>query len=334
MESKSERNLKFQRWLNSVCQSGVASCHAMQGDASTRQYSRIVTPTGSYVAMDAPPPENCRAFVSIASALRALGLHAPEVFAADIQEGFLLLSDFGDTTYLRAMSAEKNIALADELYIRALRALHLMQSCRHVTQHTLDPFGREWMEREWAWHQDWFLQKLLGLNSAISPVVHQCYEQLINSALSQPQVFMHRDFHSANLMVLQDKKVGILDFQDAFIGPLTYDAVSLLRDCYIDWPVTNVHEWAAYYANLHGVPVEIFMRWFDWMGLQRHIKALMTFARKAVRDQQPRYLQYVPRTLNYIITVSAAYPELKALHKFYSETVQKALKSVELLCVQ
>lgn len=334
MESKSERNLKFQQWLNSVCQHGVTSCQVMPGDASTRQYSRVVTPDGTYVAMDAPPPENCKAFVAIASALRSLGLHTPEVFAADNQMGFLLLSDFGDTTYLRAMTADKNISHADELYKRALRTLHLMQACRQVSQHSLDPFGRVWMEREWAWHQDWFLHQLLGLSASVSPVVNQCYEQLINAALSQPQVFMHRDYHSANLMVLPNNKVGILDFQDAFIGPLTYDAVSLLRDCYIDWPMAKVQEWACYYADLHAIAPEQFMRWFDWMGLQRHIKALMTFARKAVRDKQPRYLQFVPRTLNYIISVSASYPELKSLHKFYRETVQHALKNVELVCEQ
>lgn len=334
MESKSERNLKFQQWLNSVCQHGVTSCQAMPGDASTRQYSRVVTTDGSYVAMDAPPPENCKSFIAIAAALRALGLHAPEVYAADEQYGFLLLSDFGDTTYLRAMTEDKKVSTADDLYTRALRALHLMQACRRVAQHTLEPFGREWMEREWAWHQDWFLHQFLGLSSSVSPVVNQCYEQLITSALSQPQVFMHRDFHSANLMVLPNNKVGILDFQDAFIGPVTYDAVSLLRDCYIDWPASKVNEWAGYYANLHAIPAEKFMRWFDWMGLQRHIKALMTFARKAVRDKQPRYLQFIPRTLNYVITVSASYPELNAMHKFYSETVRQALKNVELVCEQ
>lgn len=330
MESKSERNIKFQQWLASACKQGMTACISMQGDASTRQYFRVMTPSGSYVAMDAPPPENCHAFVAIAEALSALGLHAPKIFAADSERGFLLLEDFGDTTYLSALNADHSLLNADELYQRALRALHVLQSCRKVTPHSLQPFGREWMEREWTWHQEWFLQKLLGLSPLCGPAVNQCYEQLILSALSQPQVFMHRDFHAANLMVLPDSTVGLLDFQDAFIGPLTYDVASLLRDCYIDWPAEKVQEWAMYYANLHAVPAAQFMRWFDWMGLQRHIKALMTFARKAVRDNEPRYLPFVPRTINYIVTVSARYPELAALNAFYGVTVHQALNAVEL----
>tara|TARA_R110000868_G_scaffold90546_3_gene251229 strand:- start:2669 stop:3655 length:987 start_codon:yes stop_codon:yes gene_type:complete len=323
MESKSERKVKFDHWLGAVCPQSVRQCTAMPGDASFRQYFHVASAEQSYVAMNAPPPENCQPFVAIAAALRDMGVQTPEIFAADLSQGFLLLSDFGDTTFLQALQSNPSVSEADHLYHRALQALAVMQMCRSVPGHPLQPFGREWMEREWAWHQEWFLQKWQGMSSASHPMLNDCYEKLILSALEQPQVFMHRDYHSANLMVLDGGEVGVLDFQDAFMGPLTYDVASLLRDCYIDWPPSKVREWALYYANLIKIDVDeaTFMRWFDWMSLQRHIKALMTFARKAVRDQQPRYLQHVPRTLNYIVTTSQQYPELEAMTEFYQETV-------------
>jgi aminoglycoside/choline kinase family phosphotransferase len=340
MESKSERKIKYENWLGAACDHGVFEVIPMPGDASLRRYSRIMTPSVSYVAMDAPPPEKVEPFMAIAAALRALGLQAPEIIACDLENGFLLLTDFGSTTYLQAFNDQPSTALADDLYGRALRALSVMQACRAVSGLELQSFGREWMEREWLWHQEWFLQKWLGLHAEVSPAVEACYEQLILAALEQPQVFMHRDYHSANLMVLPHSSVGILDFQDAFIGPLTYDPASLLRDCYIDWPSANVQEWVMFYAKIlrgQGLLVQVsdvtFRRWFDWMGLQRHIKALMTFARKCVRDQQPRYLEYVPRTLNYIIEVSQQYPELQALTDFYGNIVLPAVRKAKPVCV-
>ncbi len=337
MESKSERKVKFDHWLGAACPAGVTHCSVMPGDASFRQYYRVQSAGTSYVAMDAPPPENCQSFTIIAAALSDMGLNAPRVESADLENGFLLLTDLGETTFLQAFCARPHVDYAAEWYARALQALAVMQGCRSVS---LPPFGREWMEREWAWHREWFLEKWLGLSTAAYPALDTDYEKLIQSALHQPQVFMHRDYHSANLMLLPGNGVGILDFQDAFIGPLTYDLASLLRDCYVDWPPAKVQEWALYYANLlraqgqlTDVSDEAFIQWFDWMGLQRHIKALLTFARKYVRDQQPRYLQYVPRTLNYIITISQRYSELAALTDFYATTVLPAVRNAKPLCV-
>lgn len=336
MESKSERKRKFEQWLGEALGADMLAYSGMPGDASFRSYYRVQTPAASYVAMDAPPPENCQTFTAIAAALRAMGLHTPEIIATDLDNGFLLLTDFGDTTFLKAFSEPE--VNAGDLYDRALRALSVMQGCRFVPGVELKPFGREWMEREWAWHQEWFLEKWLGLSSAGNASLDSCYELLISAALAQPQVFMHRDYHSANLMVLPAHGVGILDFQDAFIGPLTYDVASLLRDCYVDWPEEETRRRALNYAQLlrkQGLLKDVtdaeFIRWFDWMGLQRHIKALMTFARKFVRDQQPRYLAYVPRTLNYIIQVSQHYPELRVLTEYYAGRVQQAVK--ETVCV-
>ena len=333
MESKSDRKIKFEAWLQGACPQGIDHIQLMPGDASTRHYYRLLTSAGSFVAMDAPPPENCLPFVAVAKALRANDLHAPEIHAADIEKGFLLLSDLGETTLLTALISWKQIQYADELYRRVLSVLSEMQTIHQVTGYALPPFGRAWLEREWSWHQEWTLDKWLGI-SQVPTAVHACYEKLIISALEQPQVFMHRDFHSANLMVMPTQELGILDFQDAFIGPVTYDPASLLRDCYIDWPVEKVTEWAIFYADLLKIPEEKFIFWFDLMSIQRHLKALMTFARKAVRDNTPRYLTHVPRTLNYIITISAAYPELDALRQFYAETVMPAIQQkVPALCV-
>lgn len=340
MESKCERKIKFEQWLGNSLSGQPLQVFAMPGDASLRSYYRVVTPGASFVAMDAPPPEDCRPFVAVASALRGMGLHAPEVMAANVEDGFLLLSDFGDTTYLQSFHQQPDVAHAGDLYGRALRALAVMQACRSVSGHQLKPFGREWMEREWAWHQEWFLEKWLGVTTPPPAALQACYERLIVEALEQPQVFMHRDYHAGNLMVLSNNSVGILDFQDAFIGPLTYDPASLLRDCYVDWPLENVRAWAVSYANLlreqgllAGVSDQTFMRWFDWMGLQRHIKALLTFARKYVRDQQPRYLAFVPRTLNYIVEVSRQYPELQPMTDYYSNITQLALQKANSICV-
>ena len=337
MESANELNLierseALAAWVKSCHAFQLASMQAMPGDASFRRYFRVTTTNGSFVAMDAPPPrENCRPFVAIANALRSMKLHAPEIIAADLDKGFLLLTDFGDATYLKT-SREEN---ANQLYYAALDALLVLQTCQQVDGFTIPAFTAEFMQQEWAWHKEWFLDKLLGLTLSLQQeqTLDNCMSAVIESAATQPQVFMHRDFHSANLMVLPKNQVGILDFQDAFIGPLTYDLASLLRDCYIDWPDAQVTAWALRYWKqwqevnaLQNVSDQAFLRWFDWMGIERHIKALFTFARKRVRDHQASYLQHIPRTLNYIIHISSRYPELAPLHDYYQQIVFPAFE--------
>jgi aminoglycoside/choline kinase family phosphotransferase len=300
----------------------------MAGDASFRRYFRVHGPSSTMVAMDAPPSqENCSAFVAVAHSLRSRGLMAPEIIAADIERGFLLLTDFGDQTLLKSL----NMNNADTLYGSALEALAILQAGREVAGRTIPLFTAELMWKEWAWHKEWFLVKFLGVSlGQEEAALNHCFSLLVDAAVSQPQVFMHRDYHSANLMLLSDVRssssVGILDFQDAFIGPVTYDLASLLRDCYIDWPEAEVQRWALAYlkqlqlrGQLTQVDEQTFLRWFDFMGLERHIKALFTFARKQVRDHQPQYLKHIPRTLHYIQDVSGRYPELAALHTFFSK---------------
>ncbi len=303
-----ERKYNFEQWLANKCGLAHVNIEAMAGDASFRRYFRIHAEGKTFVAMDAPPPqENCQPFVAIAQALKAQGLLAPEIIHADVQQGFLLLTDFGDNTYLNTL----DLANADLLYKRALDALSMLQGCQHVADHVVPPFTQDFMWKEWAWHKEWFQEKLLQIPLGKKEnKLDQCYALLVESAAAQPQVFMHRDYHSANLMVV-GSSVGILDFQDAFRGPVTYDLVSLLRDCYIDWPRELVGSWVRYYyRKLHdfdtvkAIDEQQFIRWFDLMGMQRHLKALLTFARKHVRDNDSKYLQYIPRTLNYLCSVS------------------------------
>lgn len=335
LESIDVRKNDLEEWLKSSCGLSDYTLHSMVGDASFRRYFRVMTPRGTYVAMDAPPPqERCAPFVAIAHALRAQGLQAPEIYQTDIERGYLLLSDFGDATYLKSLKPSN----VDELYQRALDALAQLQACAQVNGHEVPPFTRDFMRQEWCWHKEWFLGRWLNIDAkSFEPELDACFDILVESAASQPQVFMHRDFHSGNLMVLPDS-VGILDFQDAFVGPITYDLASLLRDCYIDWPDAQVKQWALGYRDrvqqIKSVDDATFMRWFDLMGMERHLKALFTFARKHVRDQQSQYLQHVPRTLNYLISVSKQYPELAPLHEFLSQQVLSAVQQKELLCAQ
>jgi hypothetical protein len=286
-----------------------------------------------------PPPADCAAFIAIAHALRRLGLQTPDILAADIGQGFLLLTDFGDQTYLKTLLEQKtNIQTINKLYHRALYTLSVLQHCHSIPETSIPLFDEEKMQEEWAAHKEWFLQKLLHIDfAAQGPALDTCFALLINAAIIQPQVFMHRDYQSANLMVLPDSDgVGILDFQHAFIGPITYDLASLLRDCYIDWPIAQVHQWVHDYWQLlqphhSNADLRTFLRWFDWMSIERHIKNLFNFARKQIRDNNPAYLAYIPRTLKYIIDASQPYPELAALHDFYCTVYAK--KGASLACV-
>lgn len=330
MESADERKKALEIWLFAQ---GVEAKHLqpMQNDASFRRYFRATTTQGTLVVMDAPPPqENCQAYMMMADRLRRRGLSTPEIIAADPEQGFLLITDFGDVTYLKAMNAEN----VNVLYSRALEALSLLQGCEEVD--AIPYFSSQWMHQEWAWHKEWFLNKLLGLQltSTEEKKLNACYERIVNLAIAQPQVLMHRDYHSGNLMVLPEG-IGILDFQDAFMGPVTYDLASLLRDCYVAWPEEQVRAWVYIYWQqltrlgvLKHVDQQQFLHWFDWMSIQRHLKALFTFARKEVRDHQPHYLKHIPRTLNYVLQTTACYPELSTLQQYMQQIVKPAMKRV------
>lgn len=339
MESTLARKTELTHWLSQLPGLASAVITPMTGDASFRRYYRVQTPAHTYVAMDAPPTlEKSLPFVAIAYALKNLGLNTPEIFAADLDHGFLLLTDFGNRTYLNTLTPNN----AEHLYGKALDALAILQSCEGAVSYTVPPFTAQFMQQEWEWHQTWVFDQ--WLKSPLSPndatALSMVYAGLVQSAVEQPQVFMHRDYHAGNLMVLANGGVGVLDFQDAFIGPLTYDLASLLRDCYVAWPETQVYGWAASYLDrlqamglFTAVNEAVFLRWFDWMGVQRHLKAMLTFARKHVRDKDSSYLKFMPRTLNYILSVSARYTELKPLHDYYSTVVYDAMRGVMPVCV-
>lgn len=306
-------------WLRQLC--SIDDMTAMTGDASFRRYFRVRSSGQTFVAMDASAERtSCIPFIAIANALSALNLKTPDIIASDLSRGFLLLSDLGDDLYLKILNTEN----AEHLYGVALDALSVLQTCREISNGSLPLFSADFMRQELQLFQEWFLQRYLKLTltSAQEKMLAKTFHFLAESAASQPQVFMHRDFHSANLLALPNNQVGILDFQDAFIGPVTYDLVSLLRDCYIAWPVERVEKWVLQYRekiHLTSVSADQFLRWFDLMGVQRHLKALLTFSRKQCRDQNPHYLQHIPRTLDYVLSVSEKYSECKELKIFLEE---------------
>lgn len=301
------------------------------GDASFRRYFRLAGEQGSFIAMDAPPErEDCARFVRIAHALGALGLHVPEIYAQDLQRGFLLLEDLGSRCYFDDLTAEN----ADRLYGDALAALMVIQACG--PRDGLPYYDRAFLLRELEIFREWLLAThlQLELSSAESALLDTAFQLLTDNALEQPQVCVHRDFHSRNLLVSPSPSPGILDFQDAVVGPVTYDLVSLLRDCYLAWPEDRVRDWARGYFQLglqSGVlqegQAERFPRWLDLMGIQRHLKASGIFARLLRRDGKLGYLKDIPRTLGYVVEVAGQYPELGPLGAFVSERVLPRMAS-------
>lgn len=323
-----ERLDDLTRWLRTELDLGHFTLTPASSDASFRRYFRVHHEGVTRIVMDAPPAhEDCRPFVAIARGLRAIGLHVPEVLAHDLEHGFLLLGDLGTRCYLD----ELNEGTAECLYTDALDALWRLQSrCDGVVALPLPPYSAALLRREMALFRDWFLERYLEwmLDADQSAVFTHACELLAHSALEQPQVCVHRDFHSRNLMVTEANNPGILDFQDAVLGPITYDLVSLLRDCYIAWPRARVEEWALRYRTrllhgglLSGIDEPKFLRWFDWMGMQRHLKAIGIFARLNIRDGKPGYLKDIPRTLAYVVGVSGRYPELADFHTLLCEHV-------------
>lgn len=317
-----ERQLVLQKWLTESCQLSTYQIESMPGDASFRRYFRVQLLHGSYIAMDAyEEREKCLPFMAIADALRAEGLITPHIIAHDLNQGFLLLSDFGNQVLLH----ELNHNNAELLYTRALSELAKIQKCVNIPGVSLPPFTFQFMREELNGFKEWFLQK--HLEQVLSPATEKdlaiCFDFLADQVANQPTVFMHRDYHSANLMILPQNKIGILDFQDAFCGPVTYDAVSLLRDCYIAWPDTLITKLVLYYYELLELPVSQaeFLYWFDITGLQRHLKALLTFSRKYHRDGNANYLKHIPRTVNYITTIAERYSECRILNTLMNDVI-------------
>lgn len=324
-----QRRAALQSWLDRVSEPGLVLVQ-VAGDASQRRYFRVRLADGSSrVVMDAPPGrESAARFVALAGTFATLGVHVPRVDAADSDQGFVLLEDLGERHYLDVLDA----ATADRLYGDALSTLLAIQARGRCSG--LPAYDRELLERELGIFNEWLVQRHLGLalTSAEERMLSGAFERLVANALEQPRVLVHRDYHSRNLLVGAPPLPGVIDFQDAVAGPVTYDLVSLLRDCYIAWPAARVDAWAWEYferAVRAGVLLPAhrphFLRWFDLMGVQRHLKAAGIFARLLHRDGRDSYLRDVPRTLDYVVEVARRRPELADLGAFVAERVRPAL---------
>lgn len=284
----------------------------LSGDASFRHYYRVKNNEISHVLVDADPKhEDNHSFVKVAAALQQADVHAPKVLDVDYKQGFMLLNDLGDELMLSHLNQNS----ASSLYSSAFKELIKIQAC----QCDVPEYDEQKLQQELSLFDEWFLNKLLNieLNCDEKSLLDAVYKSLIHKALSQPKVLVHRDYHSRNLMLLDDKAIGVLDFQDAVIGPVTYDLVSLLRDCYIDWPDDMVESWVQQFGQMakeHGIITDLnpdqFKEWFDWMGLQRHLKCLGIFSRLNLRDNKPSYLGDIPRVMRYVLRVCDKYPEL------------------------
>jgi len=276
--------------------------------------------------MDAPPEqEDCRPFIRVAGYLEAMGLNAPQILEVNLDDGFLLLSDLGTTQYLRKLQDDPESSKA--LYADALLALTKMQTRGGAFQSLLPPYDDTLLRFELSLFHDWLCEKHLSIKLSEEDEANwvAACDMLVANALDQPQVFVHRDYHSRNLMVTSEYNPGILDFQDAVEGPLTYDLVSLLKDCYVRWPVEQVREWVHdFYAASDSsirdrIDLNQFMRYFELMGVQRHLKAAGIFARLNHRDGKAAYMGDVPRTLGYIVELAPRYDELGFLVELISE---------------
>ncbi len=325
--------LELKQWLKEHFGSHEYQFTPLPGDASFRTYYRVRWGMNAYIAMLAPPHKECtHEFVSIAKAWHNDGLCVPEIFAWEKEKGFVLLSDFGDTLLLDKLTKEN----VDAFYIRAMSAIILMQSTNPLSCH-LPPYNKEYAYTELSHFQEWFVSRLLGapFSEEESTVWQQVCKQLLAVFCQQPQVTVHRDFHSRNLMVLPDDALGIIDFQDAMVGPITYDMVSLLKDCYITWPQADVERWISIFyerlkahQTLVGVSLTEFIQWFDWVGLQRHLKVLGIFSRLKLRDNKSHYLQHMPRIMQYLLEVTHKYENFSAFHDYLQHKIHPLMTTV------
>lgn len=324
-----ERLRLLENWLQQSCLLTYDLIAPASSDASFRRYFRVILSDGSsLIAMDAPPDkEDCRPFVHVAELMQHAGVHVPQVMARDLERGFLLLEDLGSVAYLDALTP----ASVENLYADALDTLLHLQTGAPAAE--LPSYDEALLRREMALFPDWLLARHLDIPLQAKDLAmwDALTDELVASALAQPMVFVHRDYHSRNLMVVEQHNPGVIDFQDAVAGPVTYDLVSLLRDCYVNWPSEHVDAWVAAFARelrAAGITTaddETFLAWFDLMGVQRHLKASGIFARLNHRDGKPGYLADIPRTLGYIVDVGNRRSAVRALADFIEVRVLSRL---------
>lgn len=315
-------------WLAVVLEKKSYGIEPASSDASFRRYFRVTIDGETLIAMDAPPPqEDCTPFVHVAEVFGAAGLNVPKIIAQDIPNGFLLLSDLGNTTFLSALQAPNGLEVAADLYRDASNALIKMQLASKPE--VFPPYDEALLTREMQLFPDWYVAKHLNvtLTDAQQQLMNKTFAMLNANILAQPKVYVHRDYHSRNLMVQENSHdLGVLDFQDAVYGPITYDLVSLLKDAYISWEEDQILDWAVRYwqsARQAGLPMSEdfaeFYRDFEWMGAQRHIKVLGIFARLYHRDGKDGYLKDMPLVMDYLRRVCDRYIELKPFLRLLDE---------------
>lgn len=332
--SESRREAQLNRWAvsalsrHNVDVPSTFSLTRVSDDASFRRYFRGTIDGASYIFVDAPPAqEDSKPFVDVASRLASHGLNAPRVIEADLSDGFMMLSDLGDEVYLTHVAGGSETTI-EALYEDAFDSLVRMQK---IPAGDLPAYDERVLREEMDLFPDWFLESQLDitLTEEDRHLLEEVFSLMVDNALAQPAVFVHRDYHSRNLMVMRHRNPGILDFQDAVSGPLTYDLVSLLKDCYIRFPESRVRRWVEEYRDraVHegllssSVSASTFQRWFDLMGLQRHLKCAGIFSRLHLRDGKARYLADIPLVVDYIHEVCRRYPELTSLGSWVDDRV-------------
>ena len=301
----------------------LSSIRPASSDASFRRYFRVDSADGSYIVMDAPPDkEKIEPFIQVDELFKESGVAVPEILERNIKDGFLLLSDLGNRTYLTELTEDN----ADQLYRQALHALVRIQMVSRPG--VLPEYDREALLRELELFPEWYITRHLGkdVTPEIQAVLDRTFDILLANNLAQPQVFVHRDYHSRNLMYLENGNPGVLDFQDALYGPVTYDLVSLLKDAYVEWEEARILDWTIRYwekARKVGLPVnpdiDQFYRDFEFMGVQRHLKVLGIFARLYHRDGKENYLKDIPLVMKYASKTAHRYSELAPLAKLLDD---------------
>jgi N-acetylmuramate 1-kinase len=329
----SKRVEQIKNWLTDLgCT--VKFFDVASSDASFRGYFRVIfSQCGisglriekSYIIMDAPPEhEDIKPFINIAGFMENHGLNVPHIYAINEKQGFLLLADLGKQNYLDKLNSDN----ADNLYKQAMSALLRLQSIKHDQWINLPDYNEELLNREMDLFEQWYVKVHLdtNLDDSQQHVLRETLAYLTEQVILQPRVVVHRDYHSRNLMFMDENNPGIIDFQDAVIGSCTYDLVSLLRDSYISWPEQQVEVWVAYFHQLLVekniitlCSFETFMRWFDFMAMQRQIKVVGIFSRLYHRDGKENYLNDIPQTLSYLTAVSKKYPQFNAFYNLLLE---------------
>ncbi|MFT2090281.1 aminoglycoside phosphotransferase family protein [Paraglaciecola sp. 2405UD69-4] len=333
MNTQSTREQQLLSWINLNTEFSCQSLVMVSADASFRRYFRFLSGDKWIIAVDAPPQyENIAAFLNVASSYSAAGINVPKVYAYDLDLGFYCQQDFGNTLF----SGQLNQQNCQQLYKQALGVIPLLQKCTSTENGPLPEYDRALVDRELAMMKDWLVEQYLELDLSNTElgVLDNALKSISEKFLAQPKVGVHRDYHSRNLMILDDE-IGVIDFQDAVVGPVTYDAVSLLRDCYQRWPSQWVEAWLKdlhqeYYAKYAWAD---FKYWFDVTGMQRHIKVAGIFARLYIRDGKSGYLADIPRTLEYLIEAANDYPEYKKFATVICDNILPAVLAKQQGCI-